>query len=80
MVLYHCATSCDIDMLKKNTQRKITQETRNLIDCIKMYIDSIVSAVPETFVSNAREMIGISEEMINIQKLQDLKEKLINLG
>ena len=80
MVLYHCATSCDIDMLKKITQRKITQETRNLIDCIKMYIDSIVSAVPETFVSNAREMIGISEEMNNIQKLQDLKEKLINLG
>ena len=51
-----------------------------MIDCINMYIENIVTIVPESLVRNVREVIGVSEANTNIQTLQDLKNKLIGLG
>ena len=40
-----------------------------MIDYINMYIQNIVYNVPNSLVSNVREMIGMPEENKSIQKL-----------
>ena len=51
-----------------------------MIHCINMYIEQVVTVVPDRFVRKVREMIGVSDSNTDIHTLQDLKEKLIGLG
>ena len=51
-----------------------------MIHCINMYIDKIVTIGPNNFVRNVWEIIGESGDITDIQTLQNLRNKLINLG
>ena len=51
-----------------------------MIHCINMYIKQVVPVVPDSLVRNVREMIDVSDTNTDIHTLQDLKDKLIDLG
>ena len=51
-----------------------------MIHCINMYIEQVVTVVPDSLVRDVREMMGVSEANTDIHTLQDLKDKLIGLG
>lgn len=51
-----------------------------MIGFIEIYIQNIVSIVPDSLVSNVREMIGISENNNKVQTFKDLIGKLIGLS
>ena len=51
-----------------------------MIDFINIHIQNIVSNVPNSFVSNVKEMIGMPEENSNIRILKDSQDILIHLG
>ena len=50
-----------------------------MINCINIYIQTIVSNVTNSLVRNTREIAGMPEEKDNIQTLQDLKNSLIRV-